>query len=126
MTERDANPGRPCPAVTSALPDPPRPPTAVAPDGGYLPDDDIDYEVLRRAFFLLLFGDAIRRLAEQQEEIIDLMVWGRLKLTEVAARLDLPRTTVMDRYKKALAELRRLARNDPTVEQIFSVLRDLF
>ena len=122
MAKTVDNLGRTCAAVTQI---PPRPPVTVATGGEDLPDD-IDYEVLRRAFFLMLFGDAIRHLDEQQQDLLDRVVWGRQTIAEIAEVLGVPRTTLMDQYKAALAELRRLAKNDPTVKLIFNVLRDLF
>jgi hypothetical protein len=69
--------------------------------------NDLDFKLVQRAFFLFLFGDLFINLDKLQQEILDLVVWGRMTISEASKHLNLPRATVSDCYKSALASLRR-------------------
>ena len=49
---------------------------------------------------------ALRRLPEEQREVIVLRVWGQLSFQEIAEALELPPNTVASRYRYGLTKLR--------------------
>jgi RNA polymerase sigma factor (sigma-70 family) len=49
---------------------------------------------------------ALRRLPEEQREVIVLRVWGQLSFQEIADALEAPSNTVASRYRYGLAKLR--------------------
>lgn len=55
-----------------------------------------------------LVAQALARLSEQQREIIVLYLTGRLKMREIAQRLDVPLTTVRGRYRHGIERLRSI------------------
>ena len=50
---------------------------------------------------------ALRRLPDEQREVLVLKIWGELTFEEIAAQLDLPPNTAASRYRYALVALRR-------------------
>jgi RNA polymerase sigma-70 factor (ECF subfamily) len=67
------------------------------------------------AFEPLLEGDdrrraieaALRRLPEEQREVLVLKIWGELTFEQIAAQLELSPNTAASRYRYALAALRK-------------------
>ena len=55
-----------------------------------------------------LAEQALRRLSPQHREIVVLRIWGDLAFAEIAEVTQLSISTVHDRYKAALGELRRV------------------
>jgi len=56
----------------------------------------------RRAFI----EAALRRLPEEQREVLALKIWGELTFEQIAAQLDIPANTAASRYRYALSALR--------------------
>jgi RNA polymerase sigma-70 factor (ECF subfamily) len=54
----------------------------------------------------LAVESALRRLPEEQREVIVLRVWGQLSFQEIADALEAPPNTVASRYRYGLAKLR--------------------
>ena len=50
---------------------------------------------------------ALRRLPEEQREVLVLKIWGERTFEQVAAQLDIPPNTAASRYRYALAALRK-------------------
>jgi RNA polymerase sigma-70 factor (ECF subfamily) len=50
---------------------------------------------------------ALRRLPDEQREVLVLKIWGELTFEQIAAQLDLPPNTAASRYRYALAALRK-------------------
>jgi RNA polymerase sigma-70 factor (ECF subfamily) len=50
---------------------------------------------------------ALRRLPEEQREVLVLKIWGELTFEQVASQLDIPPNTAASRYRYALAALRK-------------------
>ena len=73
--------------------------------------DDFDVP----AFQISLDGDdrrdaievALRRLPEEQREVLMLKIWVELTFEQIAAQLDIPPNTAASRYRYALAALRK-------------------
>jgi RNA polymerase sigma-70 factor (ECF subfamily) len=73
--------------------------TSAGPDW-FVPDgDDLETSVL--------LEQEIRRLPEEQREVITLKVWGGLTFAEVAQSLSIPQGTAASRYRLAVAALRQ-------------------
>lgn len=50
---------------------------------------------------------ALRRLPDEQREVLVLKIWGELTFEQIAAQLDIPPNTAASRYRYALVALRR-------------------
>jgi RNA polymerase sigma-70 factor, ECF subfamily len=50
---------------------------------------------------------ALRRLPDEQREVLALKIWGELTFAQIAGQLDVSPNTVASRYRYALAALRR-------------------
>jgi RNA polymerase sigma-70 factor (ECF subfamily) len=50
---------------------------------------------------------ALRRLSDEQREVLMLKIWGELTFDEIARQLDIPLNTAASRYRYALAALRK-------------------
>ena len=51
--------------------------------------------------------DALRRLPDEQREVLVLKIWGELTFQQIADELGLPSNTAASRYRYALAALRQ-------------------
>ncbi len=50
---------------------------------------------------------ALRRLPQEQRDVLTLKIWGELTFEQIAAHLDIPQNTAASRYRYALAALRK-------------------
>jgi RNA polymerase sigma-70 factor, ECF subfamily len=50
---------------------------------------------------------ALRRLPEEQRDVLVLKIWGELTFDQIATQLDIPLNTAASRYRYALAALRK-------------------
>jgi RNA polymerase sigma-70 factor (ECF subfamily) len=50
---------------------------------------------------------ALRRLPDEQREVLALKIWGELTFEEISRQLDIPLNTAASRYRYALAALRK-------------------
>ena len=50
---------------------------------------------------------AMRRLPDEQRDVLTLKIWGELTFEQVAEHLDIPQNTAASRYRYALAALRK-------------------
>lgn len=51
--------------------------------------------------------EALRRLPQEQREVLVLKIWGELTFQHIATELDIPANTAASRYRYALAALRQ-------------------
>jgi len=63
-----------------------------------------DLEVKER---MLMVQEEIKKLPQEQQQIVTLKIWGELTFNEIAATLSLPQGTVASRYRLALETLRK-------------------
>lgn len=59
-----------------------------------------------------MLQDALGRLPKTQRDVVTLKIWGELTFAEIATALDIPANTAASRYRYALAELRKLTREE--------------
>jgi hypothetical protein len=82
--------------------------------------------ITRRALFLLNVTAAMSQLSAQQFAVFELVVMDGKTMTEVAAELNIPRTTAIDFYRAVLASVRRTIMNDPGTRILLDAMSDLY